>query len=160
LRSRGFHLVEDGSAVDYVVVGWDTDMNWETMAQAALHIRGGAKFIGTNPDRSYPSERGLVPGAGAQLALLEAATDVKPTIAGKPEPILYRQALARMDSDPAETLVIGDRLDTDLLGGVRQGMMTVLLLSGVHQRADLLNSPVHPDLVFENLAALVEVWPV
>ncbi len=159
LRSRGFHLVEDGSTVDYVVVGWDTNMNWETMAQAALLIRGGAEFIGTNPDRSYPSERGLVPGAGAQLALLETATDVKPTIAGKPDPILYRQALARMGSDPAETLVIGDRLDTDLLGGVRQGMVTVLLLSGVHQRANLLNSPVHPNLVFENLAALVEVWP-
>jgi 4-nitrophenyl phosphatase len=159
LRSRGFRLVADGSAVEYVVVGWDTDMTWETVAQAALLIRDGAGFVGTNPDRSYPSERGLVPGAGAQLALLETATDVKPTIAGKPEPILYHQALARMDVTPDETLVIGDRLDTDLLGGVRQGMATALLLSGVHQRADLAGSPVHPDLVFENLAALVDAWP-
>lgn len=159
LRSRRFRLVEDGSDVDYVVVGWDTEMNWETMAQAALLIRGGARFIGTNPDRSYPSERGLVPGAGAQLALLETATDVTPTIAGKPEPVLYQQALERMGADPAETLVIGDRLDTDILGGVRQGMITALLLSGVQRRDDLTHSPVHPDLVFENLAALLDAWP-
>ncbi|MGC9400365.1 MAG: HAD-IIA family hydrolase [Anaerolineae bacterium] len=158
LRSRGFRLVEDGSPVDYVVVGWDVDMNWETMARAALLIRGGAEFIGTNPDRSYPSERGLVPGAGAQLALLETATDVRPVIVGKPEPVLYRQALQRMDATPAETLVIGDRLDTDILGGVRLRMRTALLLSGVQQEADLATSPVHPDLVFEDLRALVTAW--
>ena len=159
LRSRGFRLVADGSPVDYVVVGWDREMNWETTAQAALLIRDGAEFVGTNPDRSYPSERGLVPGAGAQLALLETATDVTPTVAGKPEPVLYRQALARMDAEPGETLVIGDRLDTDVLGGLRQGMRTALLLSGVQRRADLASSPVHPDLVFEDLAALLDAWP-
>jgi 4-nitrophenyl phosphatase len=157
LQARGFRLSE-GDEADYVVVGWDPDLTWERMAKAALLIRGGAPFIGTNPDATFPSEEGLVPGAGAQLAMLETATDVTPVVAGKPEPILYRQALARMGVAPEETGVLGDRLDTDILGGVRLGMTGVLMLSGIHGREDLPQSPIHPDLVFENLAALMKVW--
>ncbi len=157
LEERGFRL-SDGDEADYVVVGWDPDLTWERMAKAALLIRGGAPFIGTNPDATFPSEEGLVPGAGAQLAMLETATDVMPVVAGKPEPILYRQALARMEVAPEETVVLGDRLDTDILGGVRLGMTGVLMLSGIHGRDDLPHSPIHPDLVFEDLAALIKIW--
>jgi 4-nitrophenyl phosphatase len=157
LQDRGFRL-SSGDDADYVVVGWDPEFTWERMVRAALLIRRGASFIGTNPDRTFPSEEGLVPGAGAQLAMLEAATDVRPVIAGKPEPVLYRQALARMNVDAAETLVLGDRLNTDILGGVRLGMRGALMLSGIHGREDLANSSVRPDLVFEDLAALVDAW--
>ncbi|MCD4738207.1 MAG: HAD-IIA family hydrolase [Anaerolineae bacterium] len=157
LRARGFQL-STGDEADYVVVGWSPETTWYDMAKATLLIRNGATFIGTNPDRTFPSERGLVPGAGSQLALLEAATDVPPLVVGKPEPILYQQALARMDASPAETLVIGDRLDTDILGGLRQGLHTALLLSGIQRRDELARSPIHPELVFDDLAELVRVW--
>ena len=143
---------------DYVVVGWSPQTTWYDMAKATLLIRRGAIFIGTNPDRTFPSEQGLVPGAGSQLALLEAATDVPPLVVGKPEPLLYQQALARMDASPAETLMIGDRLNTDILGGLRQGLHTALLLSGIQRREELARSPIHPELVFDELAELVRVW--
>ncbi|MGC9356476.1 MAG: HAD-IIA family hydrolase [Anaerolineae bacterium] len=156
LKARGFRLSEEKA--DYVVVGWDPDLTWKKIARATRFIYEGAGFIGTNPDRTFPSEEGPLPGAGAQLAMLEAATGVHPTVAGKPEPILYRQALARMDSKPEETLMIGDRLDTDILGALRLGMPTVLVLSGIQKHEDLPRSPIRPDLVFENLAVLVEAW--
>ena len=80
-------------------------------------------------------------------------------MAGKPEPILYQQALTCMGATPEETLVIGDRLDTDILGGMRLGLPTATLLSGIQSREDLARSPIHPDLVFNDLAALVHAWP-
>lgn len=157
LARRGFVLTA-GEAADFVVVGWNPAFTWEDMAQATLLIRGGARFIGTNPDRSFPLERGLVPGAGAQLALLEAATDVRPLVMGKPEPVLYEQSMARMGVSPAETLVIGDRLDTDILGGLRLGLPTAMVLSGIHSLEDVRRSFVHPDLIFDDLAALTAAW--
>ena len=157
LRARGFQLT-DGEVADYVVVGWSPETTWYDMAKATLLIRNGATFIGTNPDRTFPSEKGLVPGAGAQLALIETATDVKPLIAGKPEPILYQQALARMDVKPTETLMIGDRLDTDILGGIREGLHTALLLSGIQRREELAKSHYRPELIFNDLAELVAAF--
>ncbi len=159
LREAGFTLVgEEASHADYVVVGWDPALTWRKMARATLLIRKGAIFVGTNPDRTFPAEEGQVPGNGAQLAMLEAATDCKPIVVGKPSPELYRQALARMGRRPQETLVIGDRLDTDILGGVRLGALTAMVLSGVHGEAELRRSLVSPDFVFRDLAALVEAW--
>ncbi len=157
LQSRGFRL-SDGDTADYVVAGWTQQMTWEILAAATRLIRNGAGFIGTNPDRTYPTEDRLVPGAGAQLAFLEAATDVHPLVVGKPEPILYQQALAHMGVRPQETLVIGDRLNTDIVGGVRLGLPTALMLSGIQKREELPASPIHPDLVFEDLSALVQTW--
>ncbi len=170
LKLRGFRVffgsrdshtedVDDlPSTVDYVVVGWDRELTWEKLATATQFIRRGAKFLGTNPDLTFPGERGILPGNGAQLAALKAATGISPVIAGKPEPILYRQALARMGVTPRETLMIGDRLETDILGGTRVGMRTALVLSGVTVREDLRQSPIRPDVVFEDLAALVAAW--
>ncbi len=157
LIRRGFSLTE-GDTADYVVVGWNPAFTWEDMAKATLLIRHGARFIGTNPDRSFPLEKGLVPGAGAQLALLEAATDIAPLVIGKPEPVLYQQAMMRMRTAPEMTLVIGDRLDTDILGGLRLGMPTAMVLSGINTRADVQSSPIHPDLVFDDLEALTLAW--
>ncbi len=157
LRSHGFVLTE-GDHADYVVVGWDRDLTWHKLATATLLIRGGAGFIATNPDRTFPLEDGLVPGNGAQVAALITATDVTPVMAGKPGPLLYEWALARMGTSPEETLVIGDRLDTDILGGLRLGMPTALVLSGTTQADELPASPIHPDVIYDDLAALVRVW--
>ncbi|MGC9393809.1 MAG: HAD-IIA family hydrolase [Anaerolineae bacterium] len=157
LRLHGFVLTE-GDHADYVVVGWDRELTWKKLATATLCIRGGAGFIATNPDRTFPMEDGLVPGNGAQVAALMTATDVTPVIAGKPGPLLYEGALARMGVAPEETLVVGDRLDTDILGGLRLGMPTALVLSGITHLDELTASPIHPDIIFDDLAALVQAW--
>jgi 4-nitrophenyl phosphatase len=157
LQTQGFRLSE-GERADYVVVGWDRELTWQKLAIATRLIRDGAGFIGTNPDRTFPLEDHLAPGNGAQIAALEAATDREAVIAGKPAPILYRQAMARMGTTPETTLVIGDRLDTDILGGLRLGTKTALVLTGISQRAALRTSPIRPDFVFDDLPSLVQAW--
>ncbi|MBU0703130.1 MAG: HAD-IIA family hydrolase [Chloroflexi bacterium] len=156
LEQRGFVLTDEDAA--YVVSGWDRQLTWDKLAKAALLIYAGAEFIGTNPDSSFPTVQGPVPGSGAQLAALEAATGVAPVVIGKPEPWMYEEALRRMDARPETTAVIGDRLDTDIAGGVRAGLATVLLLSGISTEADLAVSPVKPDLVCADIEELVRVW--
>jgi 4-nitrophenyl phosphatase len=156
LGEAGFCLVEEGA--EFVVVGMDFTVCYQRLAQAALQIRAGAQFIGTNPDRTFPSERGIMPGAGSLLAFLEAATAVKPTVIGKPEAAMMEQALARMGAEPATTAILGDRLETDILAGQRAGMRTLLVLSGVTDRALLADSAIRPDLVFEDVAELHAVW--
>ena len=106
-------------------------MSYDKLAKAALLIRAGKPFIGTNPDLTFPTPHGLVPGAGATLAFLEAATSVRPVMIGKPEPYLYHFSIERLGTAPEETLAVGDRLETDILGGQRTGCPTVLVLSGV-----------------------------
>jgi 4-nitrophenyl phosphatase len=156
LEQRGFVLSEEEAA--YVVVGWNTNLVWDELATASLLIHRGADFIGTNPDVSYPTERGPVPGNGAQLAAIEVTTGVAPVVTGKPEPQMYEEAMRRMEADPNTTAVIGDRLDTDLAGGVRLGLITVLVLSGIATEADLANSSIKPDVVCADIGALMQIW--
>jgi 4-nitrophenyl phosphatase len=161
LIERGFHCIDDdagpGSA-RYVVVGWDRHLTFDKLAQATLHIRAGAVFIGTNPDRTWPSERGLLPGVGATLAALQAATDVKPTVIGKPSPLMLQVAMRRIGADAATTAVLGDRLETDILGGHNADLTTILVLSGVTTSDDLADSSFQPDLIFDDIAALTQAW--
>jgi len=161
LSARGFQLLdgdaEPGSA-RYVIASWDRQLSFDKLAQASLHIRAGATFIATNSDRTWPSERGLLPGAGAVLAALQAATDVEPIVIGKPSPWMLQLAMRRMGADPAATAMLGDRLETDILGGHNAGVSTILVLSGVTRPADLTHSPTQPDLVFEDIAALTQEW--
>ncbi|MFQ5409347.1 MAG: HAD-IIA family hydrolase [Anaerolineales bacterium] len=140
--------------VRYVIVGMDRSVDWSKLATAALNIRAGARFIGTNPDVSFPTERGIVPGNGAILAALEAATGVSPRIIGKPEPVLYEQALARMCAAREETLVIGDRLDTDIAGAIRAGLSSLLVLTGITSPAMVAAGAVKPTHVLPALADL------
>ncbi len=115
--------------------------NWQP---PRLNIRAGAKFIGTNADTTLPTERGLTHGNGAILAALTAATGVTPTIIGKPEPIIYQQALALLGVDPAQTVAIGDRLETDILGAVRTGIRSLMVLSGVSTEEDFETTDYRP----------------
>jgi 4-nitrophenyl phosphatase len=156
LREAGFALVEDEP--EYVVAGMDFTVCYERLAQATLHIRAGARFVGTNPDKTFPSERGIVPGAGSLLAFLETATGVTPTVIGKPETAMMEQAMARMAAEPAATAVLGDRLETDILAGRRAGLTTLLVLSGITDRAMLEGADIQPDLVFDDVAHLHAVW--
>ncbi|MEE8567331.1 MAG: HAD-IIA family hydrolase [Anaerolineales bacterium] len=157
LTQAGFILTDAADGAQAVVVGLDRQLSWNTITEATLAIQAGAMFIGTNPDVSFPMERGQAPGVGAILAALKAATGVQPTIVGKPEPHLFLQALHRLDTEPKRTLAIGDRLETDILGGQNSGMLTCLVLTGVTKRQDLLDSPIQPDYVFEDLPQLCRV---
>lgn len=159
LREHGLTLVDEAaSAADYVAVGWDRQLTWSKLRRACLLLRAGARFVGTNPDRTFPTPEGLVPGNGAQLAALQAATDISPVIVGKPEPLLYHQALKRLGADPAETAALGDRLDTDILGGQRAGLHTILVLSGVTTAKELARSALQPDEVYADIDALAREW--
>ena len=161
LAERGFCLLDTGAepgSAEHVVVSWDRQVTYDKLAQATLHIRAGAHFIGTNPDRTWPGERGLVPGAGAIIAAVQAATDVEPTIIGKPSPVMLQLAMRRMGASAAATAMLGDRLETDILGGHNAGLTTIMVLSGVSGRDDLAASPVQPDMIFENIAALTQAW--
>jgi len=141
---------------DYVVCGMDRELTWHKLATAALNINAGAKFIGTNPDTSLPTELGFTHGNGAILAALQAATGVAPTIIGKPEPLMYQQALALLGVEPAETMAIGDRLETDILGAVRAGIRSLMVLTGVSSEDDLKTSDYQPDWVMKDIQELTE----
>ncbi len=156
LRDEGFELVDEHA--EYVVAGMDFTIGYDRLADATLQIRAGAQFIGTNPDRTFPSERGIVPGAGSLLAFLETATDVKPTVIGKPGTAMIEQALTRMGARAATTGMLGDRLETDILAGQRAGLHTLLVLSGVTDREMLREAAIQPDLVFQDVGDLHAVW--
>lgn len=160
LNEKGFHLAQEHEDALAVVAGMDRAMSYEKLARAALLIRAGKPYLGTNPDRTFPTPHGLVPGAGATLAFLEAATSVHPTIIGKPEPYLYQFAIARLGVSPAEALAVGDRLDTDILGGQRAGCPTALVLSGVTSAAEAARWKPQPDLILPNLSDLLPLLEI
>jgi 4-nitrophenyl phosphatase len=156
LKEQGFQLANED--VRYVVVGMDRKLTWNKLTIAALAIRAGATFIGTNPDTTLPTERGLVPGTGAGLAALEAATEVSPLVIGKPQPTLLELAMRRMGVDRNGTAIVGDRLETDILGGKNASLTTVLVLSGITQPEELEGSAYQPDLVFQDIGHFHQAW--
>lgn len=166
LRDHGFILANQSeesalaeemmSKPAAVVAGLDRRLTYQRLAAAALHIQRGAAFFGTNPDVSLPHELGELPGAGAILAALQAATGVEPVIIGKPGAIMFQEALRRLGAAPEAAAMVGDRLETDVVGGKNAGIATILLLSGVTQPDDLPRSPIQPDFIFANINALAE----
>lgn len=156
VRERGYIISRDGA--EFVVVGMDRGFTYDKLKVATLLIRGGARFIGSNPDKTLPTEAGFIPGAGAMLAALEASTGVAPTIVGKPERTIFELALAKLGGSREDTAVIGDRLDTDILGGYNAGLTTILVLSGATTRQDVDSASIKPDLVFEDIQHLYKVW--
>ncbi|MDQ4074830.1 MAG: HAD-IIA family hydrolase [Chloroflexota bacterium] len=155
LSRAGFTLVDQAPA-DYVVVGIDFHFSYDKLKRAALAIRSGAEFIGTNPDPTFPSEEGLLPGNGAILAYLEAATGVEPTIIGKPSRPMMEVALEHVDLPPENVAIVGDRLNTDIQGGQTIGLITILVRGGVTSDEELVHSDIKPDLVIDHLGALLE----
>ena len=105
--------------------------HYETITKAIRLINAGAQFIATNPDTSGPTEHGIVPGCGAMAALIQTATGKAPFFVGKPNPLMMRTALNYLDIHSEDTVMVGDRMDTDIIAGVESGMETVLVLSGV-----------------------------
>jgi len=152
-----FHPVQYGEEQPAaVVIGLDLEFTYAKLKAAHEAIQRGALFIATNADTTLPTEAGLVPGAGSIVAALAAATGQRPIVIGKPETPMLQMAMARMGSHPEETVMIGDRLDTDILAGERAGMPTVLVLTGVSTREDLASAEALPDVVVTDLPSLVE----
>lgn len=157
LRAAGFELTDDPFAAAYAVAGAHFEVTYRELADAALAIRNGARFIGTNGDRTFPTERGLIPGAGSMLALLAAATDVQPMVIGKPHPPMFEIALARVGLRPDAVMMVGDRYDTDIAGAIELGMLTAAVLTGVNDRALFAAASPPPHMIVEGLPELLDV---
>jgi len=151
LIGAGFAIQDRADQVLAVVVGMDRKLDWARMAEAAYAIRAGADFVATNGDVSFPTERGLAPGNGSIVVALELTTGRKALVVGKPEPHLFLEARSFLDRNAEQVLVVGDRLETDVLGAQRAGMASALLLTGVTDRTQLAGSAIRPDWVFNDL---------
>jgi 4-nitrophenyl phosphatase len=159
IRQAGFTLVDDASRpAEVVVIGGDTTLTYNKLKYASLLIQRGARFVGANPDLLVPTEEGLVPEAGVTLAAIQAATGVAPTVIGKPERLLFDLAMAKMGSTPGQTAMLGDRLDTDIIGGQQAGLTTILITTGVDNEQTIPQKGIYPDAVFCGLNELVDVW--
>lgn len=155
MHQYGYAIVDHDP--DYVVVGEGRTFNLELVEQAVRMILQGAKLIATNLDPNCPVQNGLRPGCGAMVAMLEIATGVKAFSVGKPSPVMMRAARKELGLATAETTMIGDTMETDILGGVQLGFQTVLVLSGGTSRADLLKYAYRPELVVESLGELADI---
>lgn len=154
LHHNGYSIVDHDP--DYVVVGEGRAFNFEMMEIAVRMIVGGAKLIATNLDPNCPTQHGLRPGCGATVAMLEAATGIKAFSVGKPSPVMMRSARKELGLTTAETTMIGDTMETDILGGVQMGYRTILVLSGGTRREDLVRYAYRPDVVVDSIADLCE----
>lgn len=155
LNSSGYAVVD--SDPDYVVVGEGRTMTFEIMETAVNMLHRGAKLVATNLDPNCPTKHGSRPGCGAVVAMLEAAAGVKAFSVGKPSPVMMRMARKELGLRTAEITMIGDTMETDVLGGVQMGYRTVLVLSGGTERADLHDYAYQPDLIVNSIADLCEV---
>jgi NagD protein len=152
LHSNGYAIVDKDP--DYVVVGEGRTLSFEMVEAALGMIRGGAKLVATNLDPHCPTESGTRPGCGAVVAMLETAAQVKAFSVGKPSPVMLRAARKELSLTTDQTVVIGDTMETDILGGVQLGFKTILVLSGGTQREDLARFTYRPDLVVDSIADL------
>ena len=152
LHNNGYAVVDRDP--DYVVVGEGRTFTFE-MVEAALNmILGGAKLVATNMDPNCPTQHGQRPGCGAVVAMLEAASGLRAFSVGKPSPVMLRGARKELGLTSAQTVVIGDTMDTDILGGAQLGYKTVLVLSGTTRHEDLARYAYRPDLIVESIADL------
>ncbi|MCA9078540.1 MAG: HAD family hydrolase [Planctomycetaceae bacterium] len=154
LHTNGFSIVD--SHPEYVVVGEGRTVNLEMLETAVQMILDGAKLIATNLDPNCPTKNGTRPGCGATVAFLEAATGFKALSVGKPSPVMMREARKEISLQTSETIMIGDTMETDILGGVQMGYRTVLALSGGTSREDLAKYAYRPDIVVESVFDLCE----
>jgi NagD protein len=139
---------------DYVVLGETHAYNLQHITQAIRLVLGGTRFIATNPDPIGPAEGGVTPACGAMAALIERATGVKPYYVGKPNPLMMRRALNSLGAHSEETVMVGDRMDTDIVAGMEAGMETVLVLSGVTRAEEVERYPYRPTRVVPSVAAI------
>lgn len=159
LLKQGFTLIDSfnsESPADFVICGLDRDLTWDKLADASLHLYAEAEFIATNGDTTLPTERGPVVGNGAILAALQATSGRPPTIIGKPEPIMYQQAINILGTTSENTIAIGDRLNTDILGAVNTGLRSIMVLTGISNKEDLKSIDYKPTWIMPDICAVTE----
>jgi len=160
LTEQGFDVVFSAAdAPDAVVQGFDPDLSWRSLAEAAYAVRDGARYFASNLDLTIPNERGIAPGNGSLVQTVINATGVQPQAAGKPEPTMFHQAAHQIGA--TRPLAIGDRLDTDLKGARAAGMPGLLVFTGVSQPRDAILAPAdqRPAFIGADLTCLTEVHP-
>jgi NagD protein len=137
---------------DYVVLGETQYYNMEMITRAMRLVADGVAFVATNPDPTGPTETGIAPACGAMAALIERATGVAPFYVGKPNPLMMRMALNYLDAHSEDTIMVGDRMDTDIIAGVESGLETILVLTGVTRREQVARYPYRPTRIVESIA--------
>ena len=155
LHEAGFILTD--TEPDYVVLGETRTYSFEAITKAVRFIVDGARFICTNPDATGPSKEGPVPAIGAVAAMIESASRRKPYVVGKPNPMMFRSALNRIEAHSENTAMIGDRMDTDMVAGMEAGLFTVLVLSGITKRENIDAYPYRPNLVLDSVDDLIDL---
>jgi len=153
LHEAGFVMTEKDPA--FVVLGETRNYSFEAITTAIRLITAGARFIVTNPDTTGPSPSGLLPATGAVASMITAATNRQPYVVGKPNPMMFRSAMNKIEAHSETTAMIGDRMDTDIVAGMEAGLLTVLVLSGVTQYAEIETFPYRPSLVLDSVADLL-----
>ena len=144
---------------DYVVLGETRTYSFELITKAIRLIERGARFIATNPDPICPSLEGSLPATGAVAALISKATGVRPYFVGKPNPLMMREALRAIDAHSDATVMIGDRMDTDVIAGIEAGLQTILVLTGSTSREEAERFPFLPTRIVDSVADLVDDIP-
>jgi NagD protein len=155
LHEAGYTLTETDP--DYVVLGETRTYSFEAITKAVRLVKGGARFIATNPDTTGPSTEGPLPATGAVAAMITAATGKSPYYVGKPNPMMFRSALNRIDAHSESTAMIGDRMDTDVVAGIEAGLETFLVLTGSTAASEVDGHPFRPSHVVDSIADLVDL---
>lgn len=153
LHEAGVILTD--SEPDFVVLGETRTYSFEAITRAIRLILDGARFISTNPDATGPSLEGVLPATGAIAALITEATGRVPYVVGKPNPMMFRSAMNRIQAHSETTAMIGDRMDTDIIAGMEAGLRTFLVLSGITHRGDVQRYPFRPNYIIDSVADLV-----
>jgi 4-nitrophenyl phosphatase len=158
LMNEGFELlsVKDAENAKAVVFGIDREITFDKVREATLLVRNGVPFYATNPDMTFPTPRGEIPGNGAWVSVITTATNIQPIYAGKPFPAMIELSLQKLGTIPDETIVVGDRLETDIASGQAVGCKTALVLSGVSTRAQADAWTPPPTIISESLSKLIE----
>ncbi len=158
LGDKHFEITNSNAQVqpDFVVVGLDTNTTYHKLEQAVLDIRAGAHFVGTNADSNLPNEKGMTPGAGSLVKLVEYATQQKPLMVGKPQTTIMKMALRKCHLNVQDVLMVGDNYHTDIQAGINVGMDTLLVYTGLSKPAEVAKEKIQPTYT----AATLDEWQV
>ncbi|SCX04084.1 HAD-IIA family hydrolase [Candidatus Aquiluna sp. UB-MaderosW2red] len=140
---------------DYMVLGETRNLSFDSLTKAVRLINKGARFIATNPDVTGPSADGPIPATGSVAALITAATGKAPYIVGKPNPMMFRSAMRKIDAHSKSTGMIGDRMDTDVVAGIEAGLYTILVRTGISDDAEIAKYPFRPTEIMDSVANLI-----
>ncbi len=155
LHEAGYTITD--TEPDYVVLGETRTYSFEAITRAIRLVEAGARFIATNPDVTGPSPEGSLPATGSVAALITKATGAEPYFVGKPNPMMFRSALNRIDGHSESTTMIGDRMDTDIVAGIEAGLETVLVLTGSTRAEDVARFPFRPSRVLDSIADVIDL---